>query len=83
MLQDIFFKGLFVYKFGHFWVKHLNGWYHKLETLHVETLGPVPKKSRKYKKTNLQAAINCEFYMLSIQIIPHYFQTWISKNIWI
>ena len=52
ILQQIFFKCFSIEKNWNFWhwmAKNLNGWSHKLETLHVETLGTNLKKPWKQK----------------------------------
>ena len=52
ILQEIFFKYFSyekMWKFWHLMSQNPKGWSHKLETLHVETLGTILKKPRKQK----------------------------------
>ena len=53
ILQQIFFQFFLnekMWKCWHLMTEKLKGWSHKLETLHVETLGAILKKTRKQKK---------------------------------
>ena len=79
-----FFKYFFnekMWKCWHLMAEKLKGWSHKLETLHVETLGAILKKTRKQK--NVAAALHCEIYIWNIQIFPKFFITWFKAKLFL
>ena len=80
-----FFKYFFnekVWKFWHLMANKLKGWSHKLETLHVKSLGAILKKLRKQKNCGGSPSL-CNWHLKFTNIFQIFHNLIQSQTIWI